>query len=116
MSALAIIKQLKYRLNILSEWAMYKDGIGKVHMNVFIREVSDIEESINAELLALRAELTDAKARAAAAEKGWHANEARIGKLQQAIKSALGELERNWDEDDLSELHDVLTDALKGAA
>ena len=42
-------------------------------------------ESAAAELLSLRSDLADAKAGAGAAEKGWHANEARGGKLESQL-------------------------------
>jgi len=75
-------------------------------------------EQAAAELLTLRSDLEDAKARAKTAEENWHKNEARVSKLHESIKAAQIELhatQRNWDEECLFECNDILTAALKGA-
>ena len=50
------IRNLKHRMENLSEWAMYKDGIGKLHIESFIKELSEIEDNATSELTTLRAQ------------------------------------------------------------
>lgn len=111
---------------------IYKDEVGKMVdgikslatplQDLILREAMTDREYANkaaAELLALRADLADAKARAKTAEENWHKNEARIAKLLESIKAAQVELhatQRNWDEKCLFECNDILTAALKGVA
>ena len=55
------IRNLKHRMENLSEWAMYKDGIGKLHIESFIKELSEIEDNATSELTTLRAQLAEAR-------------------------------------------------------
>jgi TolA-binding protein len=48
-------------MEALSQWAMYQEGISKVHIESFIKDLSEIEENANAELATLRAQLEEAK-------------------------------------------------------
>jgi len=55
------IRNLKHRMENLSQWAMYKDGIVKLHIEGFIKELSEIEDNATNEITTLRAQLAEAR-------------------------------------------------------
>lgn len=55
------INSLRIRMEALSQWAMYQEGISKVHIESFIKDLSEIEENANAEIATLRAQLAEAR-------------------------------------------------------